>query len=176
MGTTSGAASQEPVQVMAGWAYAVRPPAWPIGNTPGQRGGVQLATVAPLVHVVLVAEPTVERIFFLGGRNEAGKSVACTLTVEAIETGGSMPPAVNVTEGWYVERLRTQSGAGQPTSVRFDTLPETHPIRLFLASIKPGQSGSGGIGGASGTGGSAGGAASVRVGGHRIGGVSGVVG
>jgi hypothetical protein len=143
---------------------------WPIGNTPGQRGGVNLATIAPSVHVVLVAESSVERIFFLGGRDSTGKSVACTLTVETIDPAGTPPTRLNIAEGWYVERARTPSGAGIPASLRYDTLPDTHPIRIFLASIKPGQSGPGGIGGSTGTGGSSGSVGGVRVTAHRLGG------
>lgn len=175
-GSVGMSSDQTPVEVQNGFAYVVRPPMWPIGNTPGQRGGVKVSSIAPAVHMVLVAEPGVERVFCLGGRDEAGKSVACTMTVETIEPPGVQVRSANVTEGWYVERLRDQSGsAGRFTALRYDTLPVSHPIRQFLASIKPGQSGSGGIGTSAGSGVVSGAAGSVRVRAHRVGGGSGGV-
>src|SRR5688572_26563853 len=89
--TSSGGsfAGSTPVQVSSGWAYVVRPPSWPVGSTPGQRGGVRVASPAQQVHVVFVAEPGAERIFCLGGRTESGQPAPCTVTVETIDPPGT---------------------------------------------------------------------------------------
>jgi hypothetical protein len=136
---------QGPVAVSSGWAYVVRPPMWPVVTTPSSRGGVRVASLAPTVHVVAVAQPGVDRIFFLGGRTTTGQPVACTLTVESIGPAGAPVQTVDLPgEGWYAER-RADPLPGPLTRLQYDTLPDTHPIRLFLASVWPGGSGSGGI-------------------------------
>lgn len=136
---------QGPIPVSSGWAYVVRPPMWPMVTTPGTRGGVPMTSQAPAVHVVAVVQPGIERIFFLGGRSASGTPVACTLRVE---TTTGTPQSVDLpAEGWYAERRPDPitSKPGQLTRLQYSTLPETHPIRLFLASVWPGGSGSGGI-------------------------------
>lgn len=145
---SSGGVPGQPVQVQAGWAYAVLPPLWPIGSTPGERGGVRLASAAPLVHAVFVAEQTIDRIFFIGGRDAAGEPVACTLTVESIDAPGVPPQSLDILEGWLVERPRNPFSTTPPQlrALQFSNLPATHPFRVFLSTVQPGQSGKGGIG------------------------------
>lgn len=148
-GETTG---QGPVTITTGWIYIVRPPAWPMVRTPSTRGGVPSASTVPSIHIIAVVQPGVERIFFLGGRDASGASVPCTLRVESLDTPLQQ---VDLDEGSYAERRADplSSQPGQLTKLRYDTLPPTHPISIFLASIKPGQSGSGGIneGGAAGS-------------------------
>lgn len=141
-----------PISVKNSWAYAVRPPAWPIGTTPRVRGGVRLGSIATDVHIVFYHAPNIDRVFFLGGFDGAGAEAPCTVTAELISPGDPKPPSFDLARGFFAELVVDPLSPLPPKLVQrqFDTLPPTDPISLFLASIQPGGSGSTGGNGGSG--------------------------
>lgn len=159
MGTTmsassGGVGSGQPQlgekEVQKGWAFAIRPPRWPVARTPRQRGGVRVAGTATETHVVLCAEDSAERIFFVRARDGEGKDVACQFVVEAVPRVGSTPAEVVIGPGAYVERRLDPTGAGwSGLSIKqIDSLAPGDPVLARYLDTLKGTAGGGGNDGA----------------------------
>jgi hypothetical protein len=152
-GTASGIPmSPAPAEVKNGWAYIIRPPRFPIGKTPRQRGGVRIGGTASEAHFVLCAEPNAERIFFLHARDTKGNAATCDFVVEGVPREGSAPPEVTIAPGWFVERRLDPTSAGWSalTARRIADLPPNDPVALKLKQVTA----AGPVGGGGGAGGS----------------------
>jgi hypothetical protein len=153
-GSTSGIPLAGVPEVKNGWVYFVRPPRFPIGKTPRQRGGVRASGAVVETHFVLAAEATVERIFFVKGCDGAGKESSCPFVVEGVPREGSAPPEVSIEVGWFVERRADAMSSTGWTSLAArrisDLAPDDPVLAKYKSVVAAGQGAGGGGGGAGG--------------------------
>lgn len=123
------------ISVQNNWAYIIRPPRWPLAQTPRERGGVRAQGGATEVQLVLCSDASAERVFFWSAANAAGPVDNCFVDVDARDA--SVPSTLRIGVNGYVERLMSPTGGswGPMVARSIDDLAADDPVRLQLNAV-----------------------------------------
>lgn len=90
-------------ELQSGWAYAVRPPRFPIIRTPRKRGGVRASTATDSVQVIAFADMNCERIIFLGAYTRGALDTSTKLAVDCTDLATGSVTTVELMPNEYTE-------------------------------------------------------------------------